>query len=191
MLNMLSLVAENYTSGVFCFDNEGKCIYTNDKAWELLGVEKKRTEYKELFQAPDMKVMVVDDNDVNCMVFCQLLKRTKIQIQAVESGEKCLEYIQKEHYDLIFMDYMMPGMDGVETLHRMKTMEHRCKNTPVIMLTANALVGNKEKYLKEGFDGFLAKPIHPEELESMIQEYVSQGTGFPGEVSQGTRFPGA
>ncbi len=141
-------------------------------------VEKKREEYKELFQAPDMKVMVVDDNDVNRMVFCQLLKRTKIQIEAVDSGEKCLESIQKEHYDLIFMDYMMPGMDGVETLHLMQNTEHQCKNTPVIMLTANALVGNKDIYLKEGFDGFLAKPIRPEELESMIFDYILQ-QGIP------------
>ena len=105
--------------------------------------------------------MVVDDNELNRMVFCQLLKRTQVQITALESGEECLEYIQKEHFDLIFMDYMMPGLDGVETFHRMQAMEHKCKDTPVIMLTADALVGKKEKYLKEGFDGFLAKPINP------------------------------
>ncbi len=135
-------------------------------------VEKKREGYKESFQAPDKKVMVVDDNELNRMVFCQLLKRTQVQITALESGEECLEYIQKEHFDLIFMDYMMPGLDGVETFHRMQAMEHKCKDTPVIMLTADALVGKKEKYLKEGFDGFLAKPINPEELESMIFEHM-------------------
>ena len=81
--------------------------------------------------------------------------------------------IQEKHYDIIFLDHMMPELDGVETLHRMKAMtNHPCEKTPVIALTANAIQGAKEMYLKEGFDEFLSKPIPPEKLERMIKAWL-------------------
>lgn len=134
-------------------------------------LKKMSTEYSYMaaFTAPEANVLVVDDNATNHKVFVSLLKCTKINVDVADSGKACLELITKKHYDLIFLDHMMPEMDGIETIHRMKQMEnHLCERTPVIALTANAITGAKEMYLAEGFDAFLPKPINPEKLEQMI-----------------------
>ena len=131
--------------------------------------------YDATFIAPDAHVLVVDDNTINRKVFRNLLKQTKVQIDEAESGMECLELVKQKHYDLIFLDHMMPEMDGVETLHHMKKlMDYPCKDTPVIALTANAICGAREMYLKEGFNDFLSKPIQPEKLEKMIKEFLSK-----------------
>ncbi len=131
--------------------------------------------YKTKLCAPDAEVLVVDDNAVNRKVFWNLLKETQIQVTDAEGGAECLELIKAHHYDLIFLDHMMPGMDGVETLHRIRELSgHPCENTPIIVLTANAVSGAKEKYLAEGFDDFLSKPIAPEKLENMIRRMLPQ-----------------
>ncbi len=129
--------------------------------------------YDAVFVAPDAKLLVVDDNAMNRKVFRNLLKQTKVWVDETESGMECLELVKQGHYDMIFLDHMMPGMDGVETLHRMKKLsDYPCKDTPVIALTANAIQGAAEMYLKEGFDDFLSKPIQPEKLEKMIWEWL-------------------
>lgn len=125
--------------------------------------------YEALFTAPKAHILVVDDNAVNRRVFVNLLKATKLQVEEAAGGKECLEKVKKRAYDLIFMDHMMPDMDGIETLHRMREMEdYPCRETKVIALTANAVTGAKEMYLKEGFDDFLSKPVNPEKLEKMI-----------------------
>lgn len=131
--------------------------------------------YESSFLAPDAKLLVVDDNAVNRKVLRNLLKETKIQVSEASGGAECLRLVQENHYDLIFLDHMMPEMDGVETLHRMKAMsEFPCRDTPVVVLTANAVSGAKEAYLEEGFDNFLSKPIVPEKLESMIRKMLPE-----------------
>ena len=129
--------------------------------------------YRTALCAPDASILVVDDNAVNRKVLRSLLKETQIQITDAESGMKCLELVEKKHFDLIFLDHMMPEMDGVETLHRIRKLPAcPCHNTPIVVLTANAVSGAKEKYFAEGFDGFLSKPIVPEKLENMIQQML-------------------
>lgn len=131
--------------------------------------------YEVLFIAPDAKLLVVDDNMVNRKIFISLLKETKVMIDEAASGMECLELIKDNHYDIIFLDHMMPEMDGIETLHRIKNMTgHTCINVPIIALTANAISGAKEMYLKEGFDDFLSKPIQTEKLENMIIKYLPE-----------------
>lgn len=135
---------------------------------EKLGEE---YSYQSLFVAPDAKILVVDDNDINRMVFSCMLLNTKMQITEAASGIEALELVTKEHFDIIFLDHMMPELDGVETLKRMRTMENNlCKDSPVIILTANAVTGAKEQYLAEGFDDYLSKPIMPEKLEKIIKD---------------------
>ena len=134
-------------------------------------LKKMNTEYSYMaaFTAPDAQVLVVDDNATNHKVFVSLLKCTKINVDVADSGKACLEMTAKKRYDLIFLDHMMPEMDGIETIHRLKQAENNpCERTPVIALTANAITGAKEMYLSEGFDAFLPKPINPEKLEQMI-----------------------
>ncbi|NDO45375.1 response regulator [Clostridium sp. MD294] len=131
--------------------------------------------YKTKLYAPDAKILVVDDNAVNRRVLRNLLKETGIQITDAESGTQCLELVQKNYYDLIFIDHMMPDMDGIETLHRIKTFEDfPCQNTPIVVLTANAITGAREQYLSEGFDDFLSKPIVPEKLENLIKNILPE-----------------
>ncbi|MBP3577880.1 MAG: response regulator [Lachnospiraceae bacterium] len=131
--------------------------------------------YHRSFTAPNARILMVDDNDLNRRVFTGLLKETKMQIEEASGGKECLEKIQKEKFDIIFLDHMMPEMDGIETLHAMKEMEdYPSKEAPVVILTANAIVGAKEKYLKEGFDAFLAKPIDYKKLEALIAELLDK-----------------
>lgn len=128
-----------------------------------------RNEIRESFIAPRAKVLVVDDNMMNRRVFAGLLKKTRIQIDEADSGRTCLEMIRKQAYDIIFLDHMMPEMDGIETLHHMQEMEEsKCREARVICLTANAISGAEAKYMEEGFDGYLSKPILVEKLEQCI-----------------------
>ncbi len=130
-------------------------------------------EYKVSFAAPDAKILMVDDNSMNRKLFVSLLKKTMVSVTTVSSGAKCLELVKQEHFDIIFMDYLMPEMDGVETLNRLcKLPDNKCKNTPVIALTANAFNGDREKYMQMGFDDFLSKPIVTEKLEALIMRFL-------------------
>ena len=125
------------------------------------------------FIAPDISILLVDDNAMNRKVFCKLLKHTQMQIDEADNGFTCLEMVKKKHYDLIFLDHMMPELDGVETFSYMQSMqENLCKDTPVIVLTANAIIGAKEQYLKIGFRDYLSKPIEPRLLENLIVEQL-------------------
>ncbi len=129
--------------------------------------------YDTSIYAPNAEVLVVDDNAVNRKVLRSLLKETQIQVTDADGGAQCLRLVSERHFDLIFLDHMMPEMDGVETLHHIKAMpDSPCKDTPIIVLTANAVSGAKEKYLSAGFDDFLSKPIVPEKLEAMLQIYL-------------------
>lgn len=126
-------------------------------------------EYQHGYEAPEARILFVDDNELNRKVFVGLLKETKIHIDEAGNGRECLEKVKQNAYDIIFMDHMMPELDGVETFQIMKEMgDFPCKDTPVVILTANALVGAKEKYLQKGFRAFLEKPIDYEKLEYLI-----------------------
>lgn len=127
--------------------------------------------YQVTFTAPEARVLVVDDNAMNRRVFVNLLKATKLQVDTAAGGDECLEFVREKAYDLIFLDHMMPDLDGIQVLHKMRKWEdYPCKDTPVIVLTANAVAGAREMYLKEGFKDFLSKPVNPEKLEKMIME---------------------
>ena len=128
---------------------------------------------RHCFRAPSAKVLVVDDSKINLKVFKGLLKETQMHIVEAESGEMCLQLLEKEAFDLIFLDHMMPGLDGIETFRIMREKK-LCKQIPVIMLTANAIVGDREKYMEEGFDDFLTKPIIPDKLERMILRHLPE-----------------
>ncbi|MCR5030008.1 MAG: response regulator [Selenomonadaceae bacterium] len=129
--------------------------------------------YRESFIAPEADVLVVDDNSMNLFVFESLLKATKIKVAMAKSGKECLEKIAKQRFDIVFLDHMMPEMDGVETLTRAKAMkESKCHGVPFIALTANAIAGAREMFLEKGFTDYLSKPINSKLLERMIQDYL-------------------
>ncbi len=147
------------------------------KKWEPLGdIDascndrfKNWKKYKEKFTAPDATVLVVDDNPMNLMVFKSLIKQTLINIDTADDGDEGIVAAKRKKYDIIFLDHMMPGKDGIETLRIMKKQKDSPNlNTPVICLTANAISGAREKYIAEGFDDYLTKPIDPVKLEEML-----------------------
>ena len=147
-------------------------IINNEPVGDLWGrIKHKPSEnnYHVSYIAPKAKVLVVDDNAINLKVFANLLKQTKIQIDKAESGKECIDKVLNKRYDIIFLDHMMPEMDGIETLHHLNEIKgFSCENTPVVALTANAIAGAAEMYKKEGFSKYLSKPIQPEQLEKMI-----------------------
>lgn len=159
----------------FSFDLVQKIVNPNPLGdfKESINNAELHNEYEMNYVAPDAKILVVDDNEMNRKVFCNLLKRTQISIYEAGSGHECLTILKQQEFDIIFLDYMMPHMDGVETLHEMKK-QNLCINTPVIMLTANAIVGAKEEYLREGFDDYLTKPVMPEKLDKLILSYLPE-----------------
>lgn len=133
----------------------------------------KESDQKKEFTAPDAKILVVDDNKMNIKVLKGLLKQNKVQPDEAMSGKECLALTEQNTYDLIFLDHMMPEMDGIETLHAMKEKK-LCENTPVIMLTANAIAGDRERYLAEGFDDFVSKPVMPQALNEVLLKYLPE-----------------
>ena len=132
-----------------------------------------KTEIKEFndLDLTNKKILVVDDNKLNLKVATKILEKYKPTIETVESGMECLDKINSGNkYDLILMDDMMPRMSGTETLLRLKQIENF--NTPVIALTANAISGMEEKYLKDGFNGYLAKPIDRDKLHEVLVKFI-------------------
>ena len=151
------------------------------RSWEAIGTREEAraalmqeaTSYTESFQAPAAKILVIDDTPVNLTVFKGLLKNTRVQIDTAESGSKALELVRKTEYHILFVDHLMPKMDGLEFLAaNFSDSTSINKNTPAIALTANAVSGAKEMYLQAGFDDYLSKPIDPKKLEEMIRNYL-------------------
>ncbi|MBQ9767115.1 MAG: response regulator [Lachnospiraceae bacterium] len=136
--------------------------------------EIKKKEAHTTFTAPDAKILVVDDNVMNRVVVKGLLKRTLLQIDEAASGFECLQRTEKTRYDVILLDHMMPGMDGIETLQRLKKQDGACKDAVVIVLTANAVAGVREVYLEKGFEDYLSKPISGTLLEETLLKYLPE-----------------
>lgn len=126
-------------------------------------------QYAAKFVAPAAKILVVDDNHTNHKVFRSLLKETHLQIDEADCGEVALEMIQATTYQVIFLDHMMPGMDGIEVLQKIKEdKNHVNQATPVIALTANAINGARDQYLQAGFVDYISKPLNFTKLEQLL-----------------------
>ena len=127
----------------------------------------------EKFIAPEARVLLADDMQMNLKVFVGLLKDTQIQIDTAINGAEALKLIEKNHYDVIFLDHMMPVMDGIEAFRQMRQLANSPNAiTPVVMLTANAVVDAKNRYMDEGFSDYIAKPIREEVLLSCLKKFL-------------------
>ncbi|GHT00760.1 hypothetical protein AGMMS50276_27350 [Synergistales bacterium] len=125
------------------------------------------------FIAPDMRVLIVDDVGSNLKVCEGLLSPFKMSVSTCESGELALELVRENEYDIVFMDHMMPGMDGIEATAKIRAMDgERFKEMPIIALTANVISGMKEMFLENGFSDFLSKPIEISKLYKMMDKWV-------------------
>ncbi len=129
--------------------------------------------YKQSFEAPLAKVLVVDDNDTNLMVVEKLLRATKVSLDKAKSGTECLEMLEKKAYHVVLLDSLMPEMDGLETLREIRRRESKKSwKTPVIVLTADT--SGEQRYLDGGFDGYLAKPIEGSRLEAEVLKFLPE-----------------
>lgn len=142
------------------------------REYELEASHAKKAARKVL-TAPSARILIVDDNDMNRIVLRSLMKENRVKIDEAESGEECLKKVAENQYDIILMDYMMPHMDGKETLNHIKEMKDAPgASAKVIVCTANALVGVRAELLSAGFDDFLSKPVNGKELEEMLAKYI-------------------
>ncbi|MFW5630061.1 MAG: ATP-binding protein [Acetivibrio ethanolgignens] len=141
---------------------------------EMEGIS--RTYIKEnSFIAPEARILIVDDTLVTLRIIRELLKRTEIKSDLATNGQDALNMVKKKSYNMIFLDHVMPQMDGIETLKRIQQITDGPNvGIPVIALTANAVIGSREFYLKSGFTDYLAKPVDGEKLENMIEKYLPQ-----------------
>ncbi len=151
------------------------------RSWEPIGdfndayenLVKTETDYKQLFEAPEAEVLIVDDNEINLVVAKNLLKDTKVKITTASGGNEALKICNNKEFDLILIDHRMPGMDGMEMLWRLRSND-KCpnQNKPTIALTANAFSGARQVYKNSGFQDYLAKPIIGDALEKVLMEYL-------------------
>lgn len=171
----LSVESEPEVGSTFTLEIPQKVIVKDPigDIYEFINRQKKN-EYHARFTAPKAQVLAVDDVNVNLLVLGGLLKGTKVNITNADSGAKALELVKNNHYDIILMDHLMPVMDGIETFEKIKALGDECANsdTPVIVLTANAVAGVKEEYLEKGFTDYLSKPLDGTELENLLLKYL-------------------
>ena len=125
------------------------------------------------FIAPDARILVVDDNEMNLQVIRGLLKRTKARLTTVLSGKECLKELSENSFEAVLLDHMMPEMDGIETVKEIRKLEG-CENLPVIALTANAANSGGDFYKEAGFDDYLAKPVDGVVLERTLKKYIPE-----------------
>ncbi|MBO5209753.1 MAG: response regulator [Lachnospiraceae bacterium] len=125
------------------------------------------------FTAPDAKILVVDDNAMNLKVALGLMKPYRMMVRTADSGQEAIDLMKQQQFDIVFMDHMMPGMDGVETVHKIRSSSNPYfQNVPIVALTANAVNGAREMFLEEGFQDFVAKPIEISALERSLRKFL-------------------
>ena len=132
---------------------------------------KKVSEDRKRFFAPKAKALIVDDSQQNLQVLASLLQRTSMQLDKAGSGLECIEKVRSKKYHLIFLDYMMPEMDGMETFHKLREEENG-QEVPVIAITADVSTGIRQKFLSEGFADYLSKPVMWDRLEEILLQFI-------------------
>lgn len=131
--------------------------------------------YREQFKASDIRILVVDDNEMNLAVVKGLLKRTEMRIDTATSGIKAIDMAKHAKYDIVMLDHMMPGMDGIETFNKIKQLKDSPSGDAVyIALTANAIAGARETYIQAGFDDYISKPVKGSTLEKVLMKYIPE-----------------
>ena len=132
---------------------------------------KKVSEDRKRFFAPKAKVLIVDDSQQNLQVLASLLQRTSMQLDKAGSGLECIEKVRSKKYHLIFLDYMMPEMDGMETFHKLREEENG-EEVPIIAITADVSTGIRQKFLSEDFADYLSKPVMWDRLEEILLQFI-------------------
>jgi CheY-like chemotaxis protein/HPt (histidine-containing phosphotransfer) domain-containing protein len=145
-----------------------------------IAVVDSREEISVRFTAPDAHLLVVDDIEVNLNVAKGLLSMYQPQIDVCTRGQRAIDLVKKHQYDIVFMDHMMPEMDGIETTETIRNLDvEYAKTIPIVALTANAVVGMKEMFLKKGFDDYLSKPLEIAKLNAVMEKWIPKEKRVP------------
>lgn len=154
-----------------------KPLYSDNFCRFIENRQKEAEPKAEELYFTDKRVLVVDDNELNRMIAVEMLKPTGLEIDTAENGERALEMIQAQRYDMIFMDHQMPVMDGVEAVRAIRQLEGEYfREVPVIALTANTGAEQQEQYAKAGMNGYLSKPFELEDIYRLLTKWLS-GSG--------------
>ncbi len=135
----------------------------------------KELEYQETFHADGAKILVVDDNIVNLKIIEGFAKHLNVKADTVTSAKEAIGLIKKHHYHMLFIDHLMPEMDGLQMLRSVKSMDDGIyAGIPAIVITANAISDAKEMYIAAGFNGYLSKPVDSKQFEDMLHKYIPE-----------------
>ena len=144
-----------------------------DFAMRYRNASRKNKEVAEVFLAPEARILIVDDVELNIKMFRGFLNNSQVKIDEALSGHQCLQLVESRHYDLIFLDHMMPVMDGVDVFRKMRMMDkYPNKNTPVVALVSEGESLTKDLFLAEGFADYLLKPIKERDLRRAMKWYL-------------------
>ena len=166
----ISFTSEYQVGTTFVVELEQE-IADKQKIYDISGYKAKQKTVERHFNGENYNILLVDDNLLNLKVAEKLLKKYNFNITAVNSGLECINKTKHMKYDLILLDHMMPEMDGIHTLYNLKKRAEGF-DTPVVVLTANAIEGSREMYLREGFVDYLTKPINQVELDRVLREQL-------------------
>ena len=166
-----------YTKGSTFTISLNQKVVNADPIGELNFKSKKRVQlqdvYRQSFEAPDARILLIDDDKMNHVVMQKLLRATKVQMDCAAGWMEALEMTKKKYYHVLLLDHMMPQKDGIETLHEIRCQENGlCREVPAICLTGNLMSGAEEMFRQSGFQGYLTKPIQGESLEAEILQYL-------------------
>ncbi|MBR4543183.1 MAG: response regulator [Lachnospiraceae bacterium] len=170
----LEVQSEYGKGSTFTFAVEQKIIDPDkigDYAQRFSEKKEKDHIYRELFHAPDARILVVDDTEMNLTVMQSLLKQTQIRIDTASTGKDAITLATVNKYDVLFIDHMMPDMDGIETLKNIRETQMN-QSTAAVALTANAVSGARDNYINSGFSDYLSKPVDSSLLEKMLYTYI-------------------
>ena len=155
-----------------------------DFSQNIRNLQEHADAYRASFAAPSARILIVDDNEMNLDVIEALLEDTQVNVTTAASGMVCLDILRENQFDIVLLDQMMPGMSGTEALQTIRE-QHLADDTPVIALTADAIVGARDNYIREGFTDYLSKPVMMEELEAILVKYLDPGLIQTGEEVAG------
>ena len=154
-------------------------------------VKEQDGEHRPGFEAPEARILIVDDSHMNTIIATKLLEPTRARVDVVHSGPECLEMTLKKYYHIILMDYMMAEMNGEEVLREIRSQENGlCRDAAVVVMTAGVLSGSREKFMEMGFDGYVEKPIRGKLLETEIQQLLPEDIIEHQEVTDGEGMSG-
>ncbi len=148
-------------------------IPIGDYTKHLEEAQSRNEAFQTQIAAPDARILIVDDNEMNLEVITELLRATEAETMTASSGQECIAALEKTAFDLVFLDQMMPGMSGTQTLEIIKN-RHLCDETPIVILTADAIVGARDAYVRAGFTDYLSKPVMYPELEEILLKHLNQ-----------------